>query len=102
VDPDVTVEMTPEQMRAAQDARQETELGDAYKSPASTMPSEVIDTTPTTQPNHDTFAIAPGTQPGTPLAGATTKPVHKTLLEADPQLAAGLLVLRLELQGAHL
>jgi carboxyl-terminal processing protease len=92
VDPDVTVEMTPEQMRDAQNARQATEMGTPAL--ASTMPSEVINTTPTTGPaNHDTFAI------GTP----TTKPAApKTLLEADPQLAAGLLVIRLECQGAHL
>ena len=101
MDPDVTVEMTPEQMRAAQEARQQTELGDAFNAPASTMPSEVINTTTTGPANHDTFTIA-GTHPTTQVAGATTKPVHKTLLEADPQLAAGLLVIRLELQGAHL
>jgi carboxyl-terminal processing protease len=101
VDPDVTVEMTPEQMRAAQDARQAMELGDAFKAPASTMPSEVINTTTTGPANHDTFTIA-GTQPTTQTASATTKPVQKTLLEADPQLAAALLVIRLELSGAHL
>jgi len=101
VDPDVTVEMTPEQMRAAQDAREEMELGPASTAPASTMPSEVINTTTTGPANHETFTIA-GTQPTTQMAGATTQPAHKTLLEADPQLAAGLLVIRLELQGAHL
>jgi carboxyl-terminal processing protease len=66
VDPDVTVEMTPEQMRAAIDARQELDiLRDAGEEAA-----------PTTQ--------------------------KKDLLTVDPQLSAGLLLLRLELNGAEL
>jgi carboxyl-terminal processing protease len=89
VDPDVTVEMTPEQMRAAQEARQATEMGD-------TVPAEVTNTTTTGPVNHETFAIGATTQP-------TTKPIaRKTLLEADPQLSAALLVIRLELKGAAL
>ncbi len=91
VDPDVTVEMTPEQMRAAQVAREETELGrDPNMPPPEIVNQAVRDAT--------TQAIAPLVP-----ASATTRPAqHKTLLEADPQLAAGLLVLRLELTGAHL
>ena len=109
VDPDVTVMMTPEQMANANIARQFTEMGPDYH-PASTtittpttLPSEVINTTTTGPANHETFTIKGSTtEPTTQLAGATTKPAPKTLLEADPQLAAGLLVIRLELTGAHL
>ena len=103
VDPDLTVVMTPEQMQIAQIARQNTEMGTTAATMPTTLPSEVINTTTTGPANHETFAINPSTQPTTQLAGATTKPaVPKTLLEADPQLAAGLLVIRLELTGAHL
>jgi carboxyl-terminal processing protease len=103
VDPDVTVVMTPEQMQNAQLARQATEMGPQPATMPTTPPSEVINTTTTGPANHDTFAIKnSATQPTTQLAGATTKPAPKTLLEADPQLAAGLLVIRLELTGAHL
>jgi carboxyl-terminal processing protease len=94
VDPDVTVEMTPEQMRAANEARQETEAapGDYVPQP-STQPVMV------TPPK----AIQPGANPANPVAQApATQPAHKTMLEADPQLAAGLLVLRLQLTGAPL
>ena len=95
VDPDVTVEMTPEQMRAAQEARQETEAA-----PGDYVP------TPTTKPLtvEPPKVLQPGANPMNPVAqGATTQPVtRKTLLEADPQLAAGLLVLRLQITGAPL
>jgi carboxyl-terminal processing protease len=69
VDPDVTVEMTPEQMRTVIDARQEMDIlreADA--------------------------------KPETP----TTQPAAQRLLKADSQLAAGVLMLRLELAGAQL
>jgi len=70
VDPDVKVEMTPEQMRGAIDARQDLDiLRDA----------------------DDVAKAAPSTQP-----------VKKDLLAADPQLSAGLLLLRLKLSGAAL
>ncbi len=89
VDPDVTVEMTPEQMRDAQTAREETELGHSIDTPADQVNQLIKEST--TQPT--TQAAAPTTQ---------TAHIHKTLLEADPQLAAALLVVRLELTGAHL
>jgi carboxyl-terminal processing protease len=74
VDPDVTVEMTPEQMRAAIDARQEVEvLRDAAD---------------------------PATVPVVDDKGPTTKPAKKDLLSSDPQLAAALLMLKLQLAGA--
>lgn len=73
VDPDVTVQMTPQQMVEATVARQD---------------QEVIRDANAPKP-------APSTQP-------TTKPAKKDLLTADPQLSAGLLVLRLKLSGATL
>jgi carboxyl-terminal processing protease len=68
VDPDVTVEMTPEQMRAAIDARQEMDI----------LRDSGDDVAPSTQPD------------------------KKSLLSVDPQLSAGLLLLRMELNGATL
>jgi carboxyl-terminal processing protease len=95
VDPDVTVDLTPEQMRTAQEARMETEAapGDYVPKP-STQPSAIV----------PPKAIEQGANPMNPVAQApSTQPAaHKTLLEADPQLAAGLLVLRLQLTGAPL
>jgi carboxyl-terminal processing protease len=101
VDPDVSVPMTPEQMIAANDAREESEMGEPLDTPPLKNPVGAGVKVPdavnqaikeaTSQPTTQAVAQAP-----------TTQPVHKTLLEADPQLAAGLLVLRLELAGAHL
>jgi carboxyl-terminal processing protease len=93
VDPDVTVDMTPEQMRGAMEARQETEAAPGDYVPAPTTQPTVV------QPPQLLNPAVPSKQ----VANATTQPaVHKTLLEADPQLAAGLLVLRLQLTGAPL
>lgn len=77
VDPDLTVEMTPEQMRLAIDARQELDvLRDANPS------------TPPTPPN------APTTRPTT---GKSKDP-----LSCDAQLSAALLLLRFQVAGAQL
>jgi C-terminal processing protease CtpA/Prc len=72
VDPDLTVEMTIDQMRAAQETRQELEVlrDNAHVAAVAT-------TQPTTQPKKD-------------------------LLAADPQLSAAVLLLRLQLAGATL
>ncbi len=72
VDPDVTVEMTPEQMRAAIDARQDLDVLRDIDNGAA------------------------------PKAAPSTQPVKKDLLASDPQLSAGLLLLRLKLSGAAL
>jgi carboxyl-terminal processing protease len=81
VDPDVTVEMTPEQMRAAIDARQDMDV----------LQSADASTTPAAQP-------VPTTNPTTaPTASGT-----KGLLAADPQLSAALLLMRLKINGAAL
>ena len=69
VDPDVTVEMTPEQMGAVIKAREEMDV----------------------LRRADAKPEAP-----------TTQPAGQRLLKADSQLAAGLLMLRLELAGAQL
>jgi carboxyl-terminal processing protease len=102
VDPDVTVVMTPEQMAVANITRQLTEMGPQKTAAPTTLPAEVINTTTTGPANHDTFTIKSGNPPTTQVAGASTKPAPKDQLEADPQLAAALLVIRLELSGAHL
>jgi carboxyl-terminal processing protease len=74
VDPDVKIEMTPDQMRAAIEARQELDvLRDAAAMDEAPKP-------PTTQP------VDP----------------RETLLACDPQLSAALLLLRLQLAGAQL
>jgi carboxyl-terminal processing protease len=75
VDPDVTVEMTPEQMRAAIDARQELDVlrnGDAHaeKPPEKDKDGKIKE--------------------------------KKDPLESDAQLSAALLLLRLQLAGAQL
>jgi carboxyl-terminal processing protease len=83
VDPDVTVEMTPDQMRGAIDARQDLDV--------------LRDVTP-----------AGGEQPKLNDAAKTADPKQegakvpkKDLLSSDPQLSAALLLLRLELTGAQ-
>jgi carboxyl-terminal processing protease len=78
VDPDLVVEMTVDQMRAAQEARTEMEVlreGDTAPVPVAAIPT----TNPTTAPV-----------------------VKKDLLSADPQLSASVLLLKLELAGAPL
>jgi carboxyl-terminal processing protease len=70
VDPDVTVEMTPQQMQSVIDVR--NSLGILRDADAQTQPS------------------------------ATTRPGKSELLQADSQLAAGVLLLRLELAGAQI
>jgi carboxyl-terminal processing protease len=97
VDPDVTVEMTPEQMRAAMIARQDMEMArDVNAAPAEGMQSKLNDMAKPGPANGE--AVKPESATTRPTS-ATTQPVHKTLLEADPQLSAALLVLRLEVTG---
>lgn len=73
VDPDLTVEMTIEQLRAAQEARQELEV---------------------LRESGPAHAALPATNP-------TTAP-SKDLLAVDPQLSTAVLLLRLQLAGATL
>jgi carboxyl-terminal processing protease len=85
VDPDVTVEMTPEQMRAAIDARQEMDI----LRDANALPAEG------TQPKLDDKSAAVKDAVANEKKG-------KDPLACDPQLSAALLLLRLQLTGAHL
>jgi carboxyl-terminal processing protease len=79
VDPDVTVEMTSDQMRAANEARIEKEILRADDGAAQRM--QVI---------------------ANPTGAPTTSPAKKDLLSTDPQLSAALLLLKLQLAGAPL
>lgn len=87
VDPDVTVEMTPEQMRAALDARQDMDVLRDAASPAA-GPAQKL--------KHDAAAVENAAKT------AATQETAKGPLATDPQLSAALLVLRLETAGAHL
>ena len=80
VDPDLTVEMTPKQMRDAIDARQELEV---LRDKNDTNKQYVrVSTTPTTSPT-----TSPSADP------------QKEALSSDPQLSAALLLLKLQLAG---
>jgi carboxyl-terminal processing protease len=83
VDPDLTIEMTPEQMRAAIDARQELDiLRDANSAPAESKQDKLKDK---------------GAKVKEEVAKVTKDPV-----QSDPQLSAALLLLRMQLAGAQL
>jgi carboxyl-terminal processing protease len=84
VNPDLTIEMTPDQMRAAIDARQELDiLRKAHGTPGDGEQSQPQEKAPTTQEE-------------------VAKPDQTDPLACDPQLSAALLLLRLQLSGAQL
>ncbi|MDB5297745.1 MAG: putative CtpA-like serine protease, partial [Phycisphaerales bacterium] len=83
VEPDVTVEMTPEQMRAAIDARQDLDVLRAE------------DQRPAADGKAGNDKLSGGTQP------TDGKPAKKDLLSSDPQLSAAVLLLRLKLADAE-
>ena len=87
VDPDLTIEMTPEQKVAAIEARQELDV--------------LRDLPDMAPPGADPAQDANNTQAAT-RAAAATKPAKKDPMQSDPQLAAALLVLRMQLAGASL
>lgn len=90
VDPDVTVEMTPEQMRAAIDARQDMDiLRDINAAPAEGEQEKLNDKA--AEVSEEVKAIAKADGGG-----------KKDLLSSDPQLSAAVLLLRLQLTGAQL
>jgi carboxyl-terminal processing protease len=94
VDPDVKVEMTPEQMRAAIDARQDLDvLRDAAAAPAPAAGD---------QPKLEDKSqkVEDKAAPKTDDKGKA-KP-KKDLLASDPQLSAAILLLKLQLAGAHI
>jgi carboxyl-terminal processing protease len=87
VDPDVTIEMTPEQMRAAIDARKEMDvLRDAQAAPAEGTQEKLNDK-------------AQEVKDAVTNAAAKDAKKGKDPLACDPQLSAGLLLLRLQLAG---
>jgi carboxyl-terminal processing protease len=84
VDPDVKIEMTPEQMRDANEARQEQDiLRELNAAPAESKQEQLNDQAAAN-------------------AEAIEKKVKKDVLSSDPQLSAALLLLRLQLNGAQL
>ncbi|MDB5333275.1 MAG: hypothetical protein JWP03_4426 [Phycisphaerales bacterium] len=93
VDPDVKVEMTPEQMRAAIDARQDL---DVLRDAAAAAPAGGD------QPKLEDKSqkVEDKTAPKTDDKGKA-KP-KKDLLASDPQLSAAILLLKLQLAGAHI
>jgi carboxyl-terminal processing protease len=98
VDPDVRVEMTPEQMRAAIDARTNMDvLREAAESPQTNGGGSSQD------PAHaNAAASGAGDNSASPSTAPTTKAVAaKDPLAVDAQLSAALLLLRLQLLGAH-
>src|SRR5688500_4708658 len=91
VDPDVTVEMTPEQMRAAIDARQELDiLRDANAAPAEGAQEKIVD------------KAAEVREEVKEVANADEAAAKQDPMSTDPQLSAALLLLRLQLNGAQL
>ncbi len=87
VDPDLTIEMTPEQMNAAIDARRELDvLHDAPNTKA-----------PGTDPQQEAQKAKAATQ-----EAATTRPSRRDAMASDPQLSAAILLLRMQLAGAQL
>ena len=98
VDPDVTVELTPEQMSAMLIARRKMDVFHAVTAtPAGGGDLKLRETAPAV--NDAEKSAAPATGPTT-NPGVAAKPTD--LLQVDPQLSAAVLVLRLELAGAHL
>lgn len=91
VDPDVTVEMTPDQMRTAISARQSMDvLRDAETAPAKGAQEKLKEVAPAVEKAVET----------TREVEADKK--NKDPLACDPQLSAALLMLRLQLAGAQL
>jgi len=90
VDPDVTVEMTPEQKREAINVRQRMDV----LRDAGAKDDDADDDDSIAASKAESKAIAAG-----PTTAPTTKPSKKDLLAVDPQLSAALLLLRLQLAG---
>ncbi|MDB5290489.1 MAG: hypothetical protein JWL69_1730 [Phycisphaerales bacterium] len=94
VDPDVKVEMTPEQMRAAIDARQDLDvLRDAEEAPAPAAGD---------QPKLEEKTQKAEAQAAPKTDDKAKAKPKKDLLASDPQLSAAILLLKLQLAGAHI
>jgi carboxyl-terminal processing protease len=120
VDPDVTVQMTPEQMSAAITAREDLDIPKQFRpvpAPVSAGPTSAPSTADAVEHAADPKAAHAGGE-ADPQAQAlhlpdqavtpTTAPaktasaVKKDLLSVDPQLSAAVLILRLKVNGAAL
>jgi carboxyl-terminal processing protease len=112
VDPDVTIQMTPEQMRAAIDARQALDVPEELAT-ATGVPGRghIVDQSetpvaPTTAPSDaESRALKLPDQAATPTTApskTSVATVKKDVLSVDPQLSAALLILRLKINGAAL
>ena len=98
VDPDVTVELTPEQMQATLIARHKMDVYHAVTAdPAGGGAAKLNQMAP---------AVTAAQQAAAPTTGPSTQPALVTkpsdLLAVDPQLSAAVLVMKLELAGAKL
>ncbi|HEV7300593.1 MAG TPA: S41 family peptidase [Tepidisphaeraceae bacterium] len=94
VEPDVKVEMTPEQMRAANEARQDLDvLREINSAPAEPQQEKL---------NDKAEVMQEVVEEVTADATGEPKKVKRDLLSSDPQLSAALLLLRLQLNGAQL
>ena len=85
VDPDLTIEMTPEQMRAAIDARQDLDV--LHDADVPDAPAQGKDVQVKQEAKDVKEAVAKAT---------------KDPMQSDPQLSAALLLLRMQLVGAQL
>jgi carboxyl-terminal processing protease len=97
VDPDVTVEMTPEQMRTAIDARQEL---DVLRAAGEQPPTDDVNAKPADAAEANK-AEATKDDAKDERKAALDK-ARKDPLSVDAQLSAALLLLRLELNGAQI
>jgi carboxyl-terminal processing protease len=95
VDPDVTVEMTPEQMRAAIDARDNMDVLRDDPAPTQGKQEKLKDAADKAAEDGKDAAAAPD-------AKAEKGAKKKDILSSDPQLSAALLLLRLQLAGAQI
>jgi hypothetical protein len=103
VDPDITIDMTPEQMAKAIDVRQDNDVVRDPSAPAPNAPD-------TRQSNPQPGAASPNAAPpdakqsrpqanGSPTVAQATQ---QDPLSTDPQLSAALLLLRLQVTGDHI
>jgi carboxyl-terminal processing protease len=99
VDPDLKIEMTPEQMRAAIDARQELDvLRDIQAPPAEGEQRKLEDVAPKVEE----VVKEAGDPEKDRKAKEAVAAAKKDPLGSDPQLSAALLLLRMQLAGAQM
>lgn len=100
VDPDVTIPMTPEQMKAAIEARQDLDvLRDANSPPAQGAQEKLNDKAAQVGKAAGDKGQAAGAVDQAANATTQPAPAKKDLLASDPQLSSALLLLRVQLAG---